>query len=95
MSAGRQRGSVMGSRQDASAALDAVMAAQRAQKAVAASASASFTTVMGGVSPNVISAQNITDLNAAQTNWNAATSAYDAAILAAVAACRPGVATLS
>jgi hypothetical protein len=73
----------MGKQQDRDAAFAALVAAQRTQKAAAAVASASFTTIMSGVSLNTISAQNITDLNTAQTNWNAATAAYDAAILAA------------
>ena len=72
----------MGKLQDRSDALTVLVAAQRAQKIAAAAASASFTSVMAGVSTNTISAQNITDLNTAQTNWNAATAAYDAAIQA-------------
>jgi hypothetical protein len=68
---------------DRIAAWQTLLAAQRAQKIVAAAASASFTSIMSGVSPGVITAQNITDLTAAQTNWNAATAAYDAAIIAA------------
>jgi hypothetical protein len=78
----------MGKAQDRQAALTTLVAAQRAQKIAAAAASASFTSIMSGVSLNVISAQNITDLTTAQTNWVAATAAYDAAIIAANAACR-------
>lgn len=78
----------MGKAQERSAALTTLMAAQRAQKVAAAAASASFTAVMAGVSVNVIAAGDITNLNTAQTNWNAATAAYDAAILAANLACR-------
>jgi hypothetical protein len=68
---------------DRVAAWQTLLAAQRTQKIAASAASASFTTVMSGVAVNTISAQNITDLNTAQTNWNAATAAYDAAIAAA------------
>jgi len=78
----------MGKAQDRSAALSALALAGRTQKAAAAVASASFTSIMAGVSLNTISAQNITDLNTAQTNWNAATAAYDAGIAALLTACR-------
>lgn len=78
----------MGISQDRSSALTVLVAAQRAQKIAAAAASASFTSIMSGVSVNTISAQNITDLTTAQTNWNAATAAYDAAIQVANAALR-------
>lgn len=78
----------MGNIQDRQDAITILMAAQRAQKVAAASASASFTSIMGGVSVNTISAQNITDLTAAQTNWIAATAAYDAAVQVAVSALR-------
>lgn len=81
----------MGRLQDASAALTTLVAAQRAQKAAAATASASFTSIMAGVGVNTISAQNITDLNTAQTNWNAATAAYDAAIQAANSTMRASI----
>lgn len=64
----------MGSIQDRSDALFTLVAAQRAQKAALA-------TVMALVSVNTISAQNITDINAAG-------AAYDAAIIAANAAIR-------
>lgn len=78
----------MGKAQDRSAALSTLIASQRTQKAAAAAASASFTSTMAGVSVNTIAAGDITALNAAQTSWNAATAAYDAAILLLNAAYR-------
>jgi hypothetical protein len=64
----------MGKAQDRSAALSAVVAAGRTQKAALAA-------VMAGVSLNTITAQNITDITAAG-------AAYDTAIQALVTACR-------
>lgn len=78
----------MGKGQDRAAALSTMVAAGRAQKIVAAAASASFTATMAGVAVNTIASGDITTLNAAQTSWNAATAAYDAAIVALNAACR-------
>ena len=74
-------GAVMGSRQDASAALDALMAVQRAQSAICA-------VIFPTLGVNTITAQNITDLTAA-------VAAYDAGIRACVVACRPVAAPLS
>lgn len=62
----------MGKAQDRGDALSTLVAAQRAQKVALAA-------VMATVSTNTISAQNITDINAAG-------AAYDAAIIAANAA---------
>jgi len=64
----------MGASQDRSDALFTLVAAQRAQKVALAA-------IMATVSVNTISAQNITDINAAG-------AAYDAAIIAANAAIR-------
>lgn len=64
----------MGKPQDRADALTTLIAAQRAQKAALAA-------VMATVSVNTITAQNITDINAAGT-------AYDAAIQTAAAAIR-------
>lgn len=65
----------MGKPQDRAAALATLVAAQRAQKATLA-------VIMATVSVNTISAQNITDINAAG-------AAYDAAIQAANATLNP------
>lgn len=64
----------MGKAQDRDAALTTLVAAQRAQKVALAA-------VIATVSVNTITAQNITDINAAG-------AAYDAAIIAANAAIR-------
>jgi hypothetical protein len=67
----------MGKFQDRSDALNTLVAAQRAQKAALA-------TVMAGVSVNTITAQNITDINAAGAGYDAAILAANAAIRAAI-----------
>lgn len=64
----------MGNRQDRDTAMTVLVAAQRAQKVALAA-------VMATVGVNSITAQNITDINAAG-------AAYDAAILAANLVCR-------
>ena len=71
----------MGRPQDRADIMSTLVAAQRTQKAALAA-------VMAGVSLNTISAQNITDINAAG-------AAYDAAIQAANVAFRVGEAPTS
>jgi hypothetical protein len=63
----------MGKPQDRAAALSTLVAAQRAQKTALAA-------VMATVSVNTISAQNITDINAAGAAYDAAIQVANATI---------------
>lgn len=67
----------MGKAQDRADALTTLVAAQRAQKAALAA-------VMATVAVNTISAQNITDINAAGTAYDLAMQAANAAIRAVI-----------
>lgn len=66
----------MGRAQDRAAAMVTLVAAQRAQKVALAA-------VMATVSVNTITAQNITDINAAGAAYDAAVIAANSAIAAA------------
>lgn len=68
---------------DRIAAWQTLLASHRTQNAALVSNAATLTSVMAGVSANSITAQNITDINAAIVAVLAAATAYAAAVTAA------------